>query len=54
MKRAMVRRKRSSLTDRQARALTKIVESEPCKTFRSAAAAVRFLKKDMSGEHTGR
>jgi prevent-host-death family protein len=40
----------TSLTDRQARRLTAITESEPRKTFRSAAAAARFLKKDMSGK----
>ena len=36
------------LTDRQARRLWKMIESEPGKTFPSAAAAVRFLKKDMA------
>jgi len=40
----------TSLTDRQARRLFEIIESEPRKTFRSPAAAARFLKKDMSGK----
>jgi prevent-host-death family protein len=40
----------TTLTDRQARRLLDITESEPRKTFRSAAAAARFLKKDMSGK----
>ena len=35
------------LTDHQARRLWERAETEPKKTFRSAAAAVRFLKKDM-------
>ncbi len=35
------------LTDHQARRLIKIIDSEPRVTFPSAAAAVRFLKKDM-------
>lgn len=38
----------TTLTDRQARRLQDIIESEPRKTFNSAASAVRFLKKDMS------
>jgi prevent-host-death family protein len=38
------------LTDRQARRLIEISESSPKKTFRSAAAAVRFLKKDTLGK----
>ena len=36
------------ITDRQAQRLIEITDSEPRKTFRSAAAAVSFLKKDMS------
>jgi prevent-host-death family protein len=40
----------TTLTDRQARRLLDITESEPRKTFRSAAAAARFLKKDMLGK----
>jgi prevent-host-death family protein len=40
----------TALTDRQARRLTQMTESEPRKTFRSAAAAVRFLKKDTLGK----
>jgi len=36
------------MTDRQARRLSEIIETEPRKTFQSAAAAVRFLKKDIS------
>jgi hypothetical protein len=47
MKRVSVKRKRGLLTDRQARALTKIIESGPRRSFRSAAAAVRFLKKNF-------
>jgi prevent-host-death family protein len=38
------------LTDRQARRLVDIAESSPRKRFRSAAAAARFLKKDMTGK----
>jgi prevent-host-death family protein len=38
----------TTLTDRQARRLIEMAESEPGRTFRSAAAAARFLKKDMS------
>jgi len=38
------------LPDRQARRLVEVAESSPKKTFRSAAAAVRFLKKDKSGK----
>jgi prevent-host-death family protein len=40
----------TTLTDRQARRLLDITESERGKTFRSAAEAVRFLKKDMSSK----
>ena len=36
------------ISDLQARRLHELIESEPRKTFRSAAAAVRFLRKDMS------
>src|SRR5687768_14974933 len=35
------------LTDHQARRLWEMAETEPKKTFRSSAATVRFLKKDM-------
>ena len=35
------------ITDRQARRLHEMMDSEPRVTFPSAAAAVRFLKKDM-------
>ena len=35
------------LTDRQARRLWQMIETEPKLTFPSAEAAVRFLKKDM-------
>jgi len=38
------------LTDRQARRLVEIAETSPKKTFRSAAAAARFLKKDILGK----
>jgi len=38
----------TTMTDRQARRLSEIIETEPRKTFPSAAAAVRFLKKDIS------
>lgn len=38
----------TTITDRQARRLIELAESEPGPTFRSAAAAARFLKKDMS------
>ena len=37
----------TTLTDRQARRLNEMIEVEPRRTFRSAAAAARFLKKDM-------
>ena len=37
----------TTLTDRQARRLLDITESEPRKTFHSATTAVRFLKKDV-------
>ena len=40
----------TTMTDRQARRLNEIVELEPRKTFRSAAAAASFLKKDMSAK----
>ena len=40
----------TTLTDRQARRLLEMTESEPRKTFRSATAAARFLKKDMLGK----
>lgn len=40
----------TKVTDRQARRLIEMTESAPAKTFRSAAAAVRFLKKDMAGK----
>jgi prevent-host-death family protein len=38
----------TTMTDRQARRLSEIIETEPRKTFKSAVAAVRFLKKDIS------
>ena len=38
----------TTMTDRQALRLSEIIDSEQRKTFRSAAAAARFLKKDMS------
>ncbi|HYK60392.1 MAG TPA: type II toxin-antitoxin system prevent-host-death family antitoxin [Bryobacteraceae bacterium] len=38
------------ITDRQARRLIEMTESAPAKTFRSAAAAVRFLKTDVAGK----
>ena len=38
----------TTMTDRQARRLSEIVDAEPRRTFQSAAAAVRFLKKDIS------
>jgi prevent-host-death family protein len=38
----------TTMTDRQARRLSEIIDSEPRKTFPSAGAAARFLKKDMS------
>ena len=38
----------TTLTDRQARRLLETIELDPRKTFNSAGAAVRFLKKDMS------
>lgn len=40
----------TKVTDRQARRLIEMTESGSAKTFRSAAAAVRFLKKDMAGK----
>lgn len=36
------------LTDQQAQRLIEWTDSQPKKTFRSAAAAVRWLKKDMA------
>lgn len=36
------------ISDRQAQKLDEMIASEPRKTFRSAAAAASFLKKDMS------
>lgn len=36
----------TTISDRQARKLIDLTESEPRKTFRSATAAVRFLKRD--------
>ena len=36
------------ITDRQAYRLIEMAEAEPKKTFRNAAAAVRFLRKDMA------
>ena len=38
----------TKVTDRQARRLLEVTESSARKTFRSAAAAVRALKKDFS------
>ena len=38
----------TTVTERQAQRLIEIIESEPRKTFPSAKAAVRFLKKDLS------
>jgi prevent-host-death family protein len=38
------------ITDQQARRLVKLSETEPRKSFRSAAAAARFLRKDMSSK----
>ena len=35
------------ITDRQARRLIELSETEPKVTFSSARAAVKFLKKDM-------
>ena len=40
----------TKVSDRQARRLLEMVESEPRKTFPSATAAVRFLKKDISSK----
>ena len=40
----------TKVTDRQARRLIEMTESAPAKTFRSATAAARFLKKDMAGK----
>ena len=37
------------ITDPQARRLVELSQSEPRKTFRSAAAAARFLRRDMTG-----
>jgi prevent-host-death family protein len=36
------------LTDQQAQRLIEWTDSQPKKTFRSAAAAVKWLKKDMA------
>ena len=36
------------LTDHQARRLIEWTDAQPKKTFRSAAAAVKWLKKDMA------
>jgi prevent-host-death family protein len=36
------------ISDRQARHLREMTDTEPRRTFRSAAAAVRFLKSDVS------
>ena len=36
------------ITDQQARRLVELSETEPRKTFRSAAAAASFLRKDMA------
>jgi prevent-host-death family protein len=44
----------TSVTDRQARRLIEIAESGPKKTFGSAAAAARFLKKDKPGKRPAR
>jgi prevent-host-death family protein len=41
----------TTLADRQARRLSEIIGTERRKTFRSAAAAARFLKKDMLAKH---
>lgn len=38
------------ITDRQAKRLVELSESEPRKTFRSASAAARFLRQEMSRE----
>jgi prevent-host-death family protein len=38
----------TTMTDQQAKRLMEADASEPRRTFRSAAAAVRFLKKDVS------
>ena len=38
----------TTVTDRQARRLLEITDSEPRKTLASAPAAARFLKKEMS------
>ena len=37
----------TTLTDGQAISLSKMIEIEPHKTFRSAIRAVRFLQKDF-------
>jgi len=36
------------ITDQQARRLVTLSETEPRKSFRSAAAAAKFLRKDMA------
>jgi len=38
----------TTLTDRQASRLIEMTESEPRRTFKSPAAAARFLKKDSA------
>jgi prevent-host-death family protein len=38
------------VSDRQAKRLQEMVRLEPRQTFRSAAAAAKFLKKEMSGK----
>jgi antitoxin (DNA-binding transcriptional repressor) of toxin-antitoxin stability system len=38
----------TSITEQQACRLVELSETEPRKTFRSAAAAARFLRRDMS------
>ena len=38
----------TKITDRQARRLHEMIDSEPRRTFPSAAAAVRVLKKELS------
>jgi antitoxin (DNA-binding transcriptional repressor) of toxin-antitoxin stability system len=38
------------VSDRQAQRLHELIDSEPRKILRSADAAVKFLKKEMSGK----
>ena len=38
------------VSDRQAQRLHEMIDSEPRQSFRSTAAAVKFLKKEMSGK----